>query len=101
MCLFAAFPFSQSLPQGAISDPSPYSETLFAALIDALPRGLTLWHGTDDMVLLANGTRLTIQNLTWAGAQGFQQPPTEPIVIDGKTRGECNNVCIVEEPDRK
>lgn len=70
-------------------DPSEYSETLFPGLIAGLPRGMTLWAGLDDMLLLANGTRITIQNLTWAGAQGFQTPITEPIVFGNKTRGAC------------
>ncbi|EJD40245.1 alpha/beta-hydrolase [Auricularia subglabra TFB-10046 SS5] len=66
-------------PERRITDSSPFSEVLFPGLISAMPRGLTLWHGLDDMNALANGTRLTIQNLTWAGAQGFQTAPSIPI----------------------
>ncbi|KAF2764861.1 alpha/beta-hydrolase [Teratosphaeria nubilosa] len=34
-------------------------------------------HGLLDMILLANGTIMMIQNMTWNGAQGFSVPPTE------------------------
>ncbi|EJD45521.1 alpha/beta-hydrolase [Auricularia subglabra TFB-10046 SS5] len=74
-------------PDGAINDPSPFTKTLFPGLIRALPRGLTLWHGLEDMNLLANGTRVTIQNLTWAGHQGFQRAPLTRIIVDGKDAG--------------
>lgn len=73
--------------EGYLDDPSPYTKTLFPGLIRALPRGVTLWHGLEDMNLLANGTRVTIQNLTWAGHQGFQRQPRTPIIIDGKHAG--------------
>ena len=38
-------------------------------------------HGMLDMVLIMNGTLLTLQNLTWNGAQGFSQPPTLPFYV--------------------
>ncbi|KAI0314676.1 alpha/beta-hydrolase [Amylostereum chailletii] len=31
-------------------------------------------HGLADFILLAEGTRIAIQNMTWNGAQGFQTP---------------------------
>ncbi|ESK93701.1 carboxypeptidase cpds [Moniliophthora roreri MCA 2997] len=31
-------------------------------------------HGLADFILVAEGTRIAIQNMTWAGAQGFQTP---------------------------
>ncbi|EJD54996.1 alpha/beta-hydrolase [Auricularia subglabra TFB-10046 SS5] len=68
-------------------DQSPYSSTIIPGLIDALPRGVTLWHGLDDFLLLSNGTRLTIQNMTWSGLQGFQTPITQQIVFDGAPSG--------------
>lgn len=75
-------------PDGSIIDTtSPFSDTLFPSLIAALPRGITVWHGLDDMALLPKSTLITIQNLTWAGAQGFQERPSTPIVIDGQVKG--------------
>ncbi|CAD6567715.1 MAG: hypothetical protein CYPHOPRED_002019 [Cyphobasidiales sp. Tagirdzhanova-0007] len=41
-------------------------------------------HGLADYVLIANGTRLMIQNLTWNGMQGFQTPiETENLILPG------------------
>ena len=37
--------------------------------------------GLQDFVLLANGTLLVIQNMTWNGLQGFQSPPTSEFYI--------------------
>jgi len=31
-------------------------------------------HGLADMVLIAEGTRVAIQNMTWGGKQGVQTP---------------------------
>lgn len=31
-------------------------------------------HGLADMVLISEGTRIAIQNMTWGGSQGFQTP---------------------------
>jgi carboxypeptidase D len=37
-----------------------------------------------DFILLAEGTRIAIQNMTWAGAQGFQSPiEPESFVVPG------------------
>ena len=38
-------------------------------------------HGLLDFVLLSNGTLLTIQNMTFNGAQGFQKPVTDDFYI--------------------
>lgn len=44
-------------------------------------------HGTYDMVLIANGTALAIQNMTWNNQMGFQRKPNTPVKLDGKVRG--------------
>jgi hypothetical protein len=69
------------------TDDSAYSETLLPALLAALPRGVTLWHGLADSLLLNVGDRITIQNLTWGGAQGFSAPPSTPLVLNGTHHG--------------
>ncbi|KAG9074938.1 hypothetical protein FS749_013456, partial [Ceratobasidium sp. UAMH 11750] len=66
---------------------SKYSETLFPDLLQRLPKGFSLWHGMVDSILFSEGTRITIQNLTWEGQQGFQKPITTPLVVDGKRHG--------------
>ncbi|KAK7972496.1 hypothetical protein PG988_006630 [Apiospora saccharicola] len=35
----------------------------------------------NDMILIANGTLLTIQNMTWGGKLGFQSAPMEPFYV--------------------
>jgi carboxypeptidase D len=69
------------------NDRSAYSETLFPSLLATLPRGITLWHGLIDGILLSLGDRITIQNLTWGGAQGFQTAPTTPLLLNGVQKG--------------
>ena len=44
-------------------------------------------HGTWDFVLIANGSALAIQNMTWGGRMGFQTPPRAPIRFDGRVHG--------------
>lgn len=68
-------------------DNSAYTETLFPHLLSTLPRGVTLWHGLIDAILFNVGDRLTIQNMTWGGLQGFQAPPTTPLVVGGSQKG--------------
>ncbi|KKK12055.1 putative serine carboxypeptidase (CpdS) [Aspergillus rambellii] len=38
-------------------------------------------HGWLDFLLFMNGSLVTIQNMTWNGAQGFQKPPVEPLFV--------------------
>ncbi|KAJ1302190.1 hypothetical protein OPQ81_001016 [Rhizoctonia solani] len=41
-------------------------------------------HGGIDYVLIAEGTRIAIQNMTWHGKQGFQKPiQSEGFIIEG------------------
>ncbi|KAH9907023.1 alpha/beta-hydrolase [Xylariomycetidae sp. FL2044] len=53
----------------------------------ALPRvidatgNVIIGHGTLDMILLPNGTLLSIQNMTWGGELGFRARPTEPFYV--------------------
>ncbi|KAI9823131.1 MAG: hypothetical protein M1832_002574 [Thelocarpon impressellum] len=38
-------------------------------------------HGTLDMILILEGTLLMIQNMTFNGAQGFQQKPSDDFIV--------------------
>ena len=38
-------------------------------------------HGLLDFLLIANGSLVTIQNMTWNGAQGFQSAPRDPFFV--------------------
>jgi hypothetical protein len=56
-------------------------------LIDHSPAKVVIQHGLLDMVLIANGSALGIQNITFGGKQGFQQKPTRELIVDGKKSG--------------
>lgn len=49
-------------------------------VIEATNRVLVA-NGDLDMIVLTNGTLLSIQNMTWNGQMGFQSAPSKPIVI--------------------
>lgn len=49
-------------------------------LIDTLDRTVIV-HGDLDFILLANGTLLTIQNMTFGGQQGFQSAPSDDFYV--------------------
>lgn len=55
-------------------------EHVLPQVIEATNRVL-IGNGDYDMVIITNGTLLSIQNMTWNGHLGFQKKPTEPIVI--------------------
>jgi carboxypeptidase D len=38
-------------------------------------------HGNLDFILLANGTLMTIQNMTWNGKQGFEKKPKQDFYV--------------------
>ncbi|KAG1768812.1 Alpha/Beta hydrolase protein [Suillus occidentalis] len=41
-------------------------------------------HGLADFVLMSDGTRIALQNMTWNGLQGFQTPITQDsFIVDG------------------
>jgi len=44
-------------------------------------------HGTYDYIMLPNGSALAIQNMTWAGQQGFHYPPNQTLLVDGQPAG--------------
>lgn len=56
------------------------STTVLPGVIDRVERTV-IGHGMLDMVLLMNGTLLSIQNMTWGGQQGFQQPITDDFYV--------------------
>ncbi|KAI0301888.1 Alpha/Beta hydrolase protein [Multifurca ochricompacta] len=41
-------------------------------------------HGLGDFILIAEGARIVLQNMTWAGEQGFQTPiANDSFIVDG------------------
>ena len=63
-------------------DYSPMSiEHVIPQVIEATNRFL-ISSGDFDMILITNGTLMSIQNMTWNGQLGFQERPSTPINID-------------------
>lgn len=60
------------------SDPSTWRA--LPHVIDTT-KNVIIGHGTLDMILLPNGTLLSIQNMTWGGKLGFEKPPVEPFFV--------------------
>ncbi|KAL3444712.1 Alpha/Beta hydrolase protein [Aspergillus insuetus] len=56
-------------------------EAVLPQVIEATNRVL-ISNGDFDMIIITNGTLLSIQNMTWNGELGFQERPAEPIYID-------------------
>ncbi|GME29245.1 alpha/beta-hydrolase [Neofusicoccum parvum] len=65
---------------GDTSPPSGLTGGPLARVAEAT-NNVIVGHGSYDMVLILNGTLLTLQNLTWNGAQGFSAPPDEPFYV--------------------
>ncbi|KAH6656070.1 Alpha/Beta hydrolase protein [Truncatella angustata] len=55
----------------------------YAALPNVIDKtqNVIIGHGILDMILLANGTLLSIQNMTFGGKLGFENAPTEPFYV--------------------
>ncbi|EKM58970.1 uncharacterized protein PHACADRAFT_249107 [Phanerochaete carnosa HHB-10118-sp] len=64
-------------------DGSPPSFTVLPNIIEKSERAVIV-HGLADYILISEGTRVVIQNMTWNGLQGFQTPIEEDsFVVDG------------------
>jgi len=75
------------LPGGDQSIPSTLS--VLPNVIEKSER-VVIVHGLADFILVAEGTRIAIQNMTWNGAQGFQTP-IEPETFTIKNMGVYGN----------
>ncbi|KDQ13772.1 hypothetical protein BOTBODRAFT_33214 [Botryobasidium botryosum FD-172 SS1] len=63
--------------------PRPGPAGILTPVIDNSTR-VVFGHGYLDMRLFSNGTRIALQNLTFGGMQGFQNPIDKPWIIDGQ-----------------
>ncbi|KAI3326852.1 alpha/beta-hydrolase [Xylariaceae sp. AK1471] len=59
---------------------APTIQHVLPHVIDAT-QNVIIGHGSLDMIVLANGTLLSIQNMTWGGKLGFQSAPVEPFFV--------------------
>ncbi|KAL9114175.1 MAG: hypothetical protein Q9227_001947 [Pyrenula ochraceoflavens] len=66
---------------------APSALSVLPGVIERTERTI-IGHGLLDMILLANGTLLAIQNMTWNGAQGFSAPPTDNFFVPYHPRGD-------------
>ncbi|EHA27697.1 hypothetical protein ASPNIDRAFT_41638 [Aspergillus niger ATCC 1015] len=57
-------------------------------------------HGLMDFELLAQGTLISIQNMTWNGKQGFEREPVEPLFVPygGSSGGGVLGTAHTERP---
>ncbi|KAI9059042.1 alpha/beta-hydrolase [Trametes sanguinea] len=68
-------------PRGDHSLPPAF--TVLPSVIEKSERAVIV-HGLADFILIAEGTRIVIQNMTWNGKQGFQLPiQNDSFVVDG------------------
>ncbi|TFK88356.1 alpha/beta-hydrolase [Polyporus arcularius HHB13444] len=68
-------------PRGDKSLPPAF--TVLPNAIEKSERAVIV-HGLADFILIAEGTRIVIQNMTWNGQQGFQTPiKNDSFVVDG------------------
>ncbi|KAK1759754.1 carboxypeptidase [Echria macrotheca] len=69
----------------------PGSQPVIPRVIEAT-NNVLIGHGSRDFVLIADGTLLTIQNLTWNGKLGFQTRPTQALYIPYHDNEDVQNV---------
>ncbi|EIW62224.1 alpha/beta-hydrolase [Trametes versicolor FP-101664 SS1] len=68
-------------PRGDRSAPPAF--TVLPSVIEKSERAVIV-HGLADFILIAEGTRIVIQNMTWNGLQGFQTPiQNDSLIVDG------------------
>jgi carboxypeptidase D len=67
-------------PQGEGDTSADPIQKVLPQVIEATNRVL-VGNGDYDMIILTNGTLMSIQNMTWGGKMGFQTKPTTPINI--------------------
>ena len=67
-------------PQGEGDLSADPIQAVLPQVIDATQR-VIVGNGDYDMIIITNGTLLSIQNMTWGGQLGFQEAPSTPIVI--------------------
>ncbi|KAI1394372.1 alpha/beta-hydrolase [Hypoxylon trugodes] len=82
---------------GDRSDPSSWR--VLPHVIDAT-KNVIIGHGSLDMILLPNGTLLTIQNTTWGGQLGFQSPPVEPFFVPFHTLSTGDEIQTETDPTK-
>jgi carboxypeptidase D len=65
---------------GGVDNSLPSAFTVLPSVIERLNRTI-IGQGLLDYIIIANGTLLAIQNMTWNGEQGFSAEPSEPLIV--------------------
>jgi carboxypeptidase D len=74
-------------PNGQPSPETPFGDTSLPSSLGPLPsviertNNVVINNGMLDFVIFANGTLVSIQNMTWNGAQGFQKAPSNSLFV--------------------
>ncbi|KAI1874259.1 uncharacterized protein JN550_002838 [Neoarthrinium moseri] len=79
------------------SDPSGYK--VLPNVIDKT-QNVIIGHGILDMILLANGTLLSIQNMTFGGKLGFEKTPIEPFYVPYHALSTADTIGEESDPQR-
>ncbi|KAI1852899.1 hypothetical protein JX265_012927 [Neoarthrinium moseri] len=79
------------------SDPSGYK--VLPNVIDKT-QNVIIGHGILDMILLANGTLLSIQNMTFGGKLGFEKTPIEPFYVPYHSLSTADTIGEESDPQR-
>lgn len=58
----------------------PGSQPVLPGVIERT-KNVILGHGSQDFVLISDGTLLSIQNMSWGGQLGFQSRPSAPLYV--------------------
>lgn len=66
---------------------TPSGLSVLPSVIERLNKTI-ISHGALDYILIANGTLLMIQNMTWGGAQGFQSKPSDEFFVPYHTQND-------------
>lgn len=59
---------------------TPPALSILPGIIERIDRTV-IAHGLLDAILIANGSLLAIQNMTWSGAQGFSEYPSDEFFV--------------------
>jgi carboxypeptidase D len=66
-----------------IDQSSPPMYSILPSVIEKSQRTIIV-NGQHDFRIIAEGTRITIQNMTWQGKQGFQVQPQARFIVPGQ-----------------
>ncbi|KZV67084.1 alpha/beta-hydrolase [Peniophora sp. CONT] len=78
-------------PHGDASEP-PALNGVLQNVIEKSNRTVVV-HGLGDFILIAEGTRVVLQNMTWNGLQGFQSPlQNDSFLVSGMGNVPLGNV---------